>query len=1033
MAKNTAKIKFSAETGKFTEAISKANSTMQELRAELKLNDERMKIQGESAENLAKKHELLSAEFNAAKDKTEALQSKLDAAVRIFGEGSIEVDKWRTQLINATTAQEKLKAAVDEAEAKLKAFDGSAEKLTDKVERQQKELQELKDKYVDVVTQQGKNSDEAKELAGKIKDLSNDLADNQTALGKAEKAADKLDDSFKNASDAAEQAGDGFTVAKGVIADFASSAVQWGIDKVSEFCSWLRDLPEATRDLRQGMATLDTSFETAGISSETATETFKTLYGVLGDEGRAIEAASLLAKFVDSEKELTEWTTIATGIFGSYGDSLPVEGLAEAANETSKTGQVTGVLADALNWSSEAAQMFAGYMSDEVTTAEDAFNEALKDCTTEEERQALITETLTALYGDAAAKYEETAGQQIAAKEATAENALVQNELANAIEPVTTAWDNLKATLTAAAIPAVEKVSGALQGALTWLQEHPTVAKAVAAAVGVLVVGLGALAVAATAYTVAQWAMNAAILANPIVAIIAGVVAAVALIVGIVVLVVENWELVSSTCVKAWNTVCDACSAAWQWICDIFSSLAEWFNTNVIQPVVNFFVGLWDGIVSGASSAYQWICDAFAVIGEWINTNVIQPVVNFFTGLWESIVSIWNGICQGISIAIQLIGSILSAAFQIITLPFMFIWENCKEYVFAAFEWIKEKVSSALSVISSTISNIWNFIVSVTSSVWSSVSSFISNIWNSIVSAVSSAVTSAKNKIVEIWTNIKNKTSEIFNSVKTLISNIWNSCKAAITEKVTAIKNKVSEIWTAVKNKTSEIFNSVKSFLSNIWESCKSAVTNKIVSLKNKVVEIWTNIKTKTTDVFSSVKNKVSEIWQSIKEKITKPIEQARDKIKGIVDKIKGFFSGMNISFPKIKMPHFGISPSGWKIGDLLEGVIPKLSIEWYAEGGILTRPTIFGMNGNRAMVGGEAGHEAILPIDRLEGYVSNAVEKTMRAFDISALADAVEELASRPVDLYVDGKRFAYATAGASDSVGGVRNTFKSRGLALD
>lgn len=121
-----------------------------------------------------------------------------------------------------------------------------------------------------------------------------------------------------------------------------------------------------------------------------------------------------------NQKELQQWTTILTGVFGTYGDSLPVESLAETAAETAKTGTVTGSLADALNWSSEAATMFAGYMNKDVKTAEDAFNVALSKCSTEQERQALITETLTKLYGGAAEQYQETAGDILDANDATA-------------------------------------------------------------------------------------------------------------------------------------------------------------------------------------------------------------------------------------------------------------------------------------------------------------------------------------------------------------------------------------------------------------------------------------------------------------------------------------------------------------------------------------------------------------------------------------------------------------------------------------
>lgn len=117
----------------------------------------------------------------------------------------------------------------------------------------------------------------------------------------------------------------------------------------------------------------------------------------------------------------------------------------------------------------------------------------------------------------------------------------------------------------------------------------------------------------------------------------------------------------------------------------------------------------------------------------------------------------------------------------------------------------------------------------------------------------------------------------------------------------------------------------------------------------------------------------VSGVFDGVKNAIQGPMNSARDFIKGIIDTIKGFFS-FSISWPKIPLPHFSISPAGWSVGDLLKGKIPSLGIDWYAKGGILTQPTAFGMNGNNLMVGGEAGAEAVAPIDTLMGYVETAV-----------------------------------------------------------
>lgn len=231
----------------------------------------------------------------------------------------------------------------------------------------------------------------------------------------------------------------GFTIAKGAAADLVSSGIQAIAGAAKDAITGIYGLAESTREFRQDMGTLETAFDRAGFSADTATETWKGLYSVFGEDDRAVEAANNIARMADSQEELDEWVRITTGVWGTYQDALPVESLAETAAETAKVGKVTGTFADALNWNSEAAEMLAGYMNDEVVTAEDAFNVALSECSDEAERQALITDTLTVLYGEAADKYEETAGTLMDANAANADYTQTLAEMGERIEPVTTA------------------------------------------------------------------------------------------------------------------------------------------------------------------------------------------------------------------------------------------------------------------------------------------------------------------------------------------------------------------------------------------------------------------------------------------------------------------------------------------------------------------------------------------------------------------------------------------------------------------
>ena len=180
---------------------------------------------------------------------------------------------------------------------------------------------------------------------------------------------------------------------------------------------------ESTKEYRNTMSGLETSFKTAGLEADDATNTYKSLYSVLGDTGKAKEAAQFIGLMAKNEKDLATWTDICTGVYAKFGDALPIEGLTEAANETVKVGQVTGVLADALNW---------------VGISEDEFNEKLSACSDEQEREQLIRETLNDTYKEASDVYKETNESIIQNNESQANLTENLSNIAEIFEPLVT-------------------------------------------------------------------------------------------------------------------------------------------------------------------------------------------------------------------------------------------------------------------------------------------------------------------------------------------------------------------------------------------------------------------------------------------------------------------------------------------------------------------------------------------------------------------------------------------------------------------
>ena len=429
----------------------------------------------------------------------------------------------------------------------------------------------------------------------------------------------------KALNDAAKRA-DGFTVLKGTIANLAADGFQALVSGAAQAMQSLASLPDETRELRQDLASLETAFQQNDFNAEQASDTARDLFAVFGESDRAVEAANNISRMAESQKDLDDWTRISTGAWATFQDALPVENLAEAAGETAKTGTVVGGLADALNWSSEAADMFSKYMGGDVVTAEDAFNVALSECSTEQERQQLITETLLALYGDAADQYEVTAGSLMEANEATWDAQEAQARLGEILEPLSTVWTQLKTTLMEGAAPALEVVAEKAQAALEWLGEHPGVLQAMVTAAGVLG---GVLTVAATTM-VAVGAASAIASAGmlPIIGVAAAVAAGIGAIISAGVWLVSNWDNIKAKAeeLRVWL------SEKWEAIKTGISTAAQ----GVVIGVQN----AWSDLKGLASSLWGGFKDT--VQGIW--DSLVDKAKSFASGVVDAIKGAWSGL-----------------------------------------------------------------------------------------------------------------------------------------------------------------------------------------------------------------------------------------------------------------------------------------------------------------------------------------------------------------------------------------------------
>lgn len=334
----------------------------------------------------------------------------------------------------------------------LKLDPGNTELLAQKqkvlasaIETTSKRLDTLKEaeRQVQAQFEKGEASEE------QVRALQREIVATEKKMSSYQKAAKETENALRGVGDESKKV----TEHSGKLGKALGAAAKAGLKAVATAATaavaGLTAAAESTREYRTEMGKLDTAFTTAGHSSKAATNTYKSLQGVLGETDQAVEAANHLAKLTDNEKDLQTWTDICTGVYATFGASLPIEGLTEAANETAKVGQVTGPLADALNW--------AG-------VNEDAFNESLEACSSEQERQKLITETLNGLYTEAAEKYRETNAEVIRANEANEAWTASLADVGGAIEPIITDVKTMGASLLSDLVPGVKQLAGSIQG-----------------------------------------------------------------------------------------------------------------------------------------------------------------------------------------------------------------------------------------------------------------------------------------------------------------------------------------------------------------------------------------------------------------------------------------------------------------------------------------------------------------------------------------------------------------------------------------
>ena len=439
---------------------------------------------------------LLNKQYDSQKKVLEGLGEALEQAAAEYGETSKEALKAQNAYNRQYRTLNELKTKMENASASLSGFQSAlaaneraaaglsgeeartadaTERLTREIAEQEEKLSKLGRGYSNAVLEYGKGSDEAKKFEREIGQLSSELKSNQQRLKDASTGAEALGDAMEDASGGVSKMGEGLSSVGVAIGNLMSSAIQAALEGLRDLGSALWNLDEATEAYRAAQGRLNTAFEAAGYSTETAHQAYTDLYAILGDTDTAVEAAQLLAQLADSEEDMAQWAEIAAGVAGTFGDALPINSLIEAANETAKTGEITGALADALNWAAEEGETYGVALKasteanaewnkavEAAASAEDYFSLALQSCATESERNQLIMSTLTQTYSEASAAFYENNAAVVQARES---QALLDESLAGLGETISTVKSGLQAEFLPAIAEAAQAFSGMLAGA----------------------------------------------------------------------------------------------------------------------------------------------------------------------------------------------------------------------------------------------------------------------------------------------------------------------------------------------------------------------------------------------------------------------------------------------------------------------------------------------------------------------------------------------------------------------------------------
>lgn len=462
-------------------------------------------------------------------------------------------------------------------------------------------------------------------------------------------------------------------------------------------------------------------------------------------------------------------------------------------------------------------------------------------------------------------------------------------------------------------------------------------------------------------------------------------------------IVVTAIAAITAVIVHLWNTNEDfrnTITGIWQKIKDAFTGFTEGIRERLSGLGISF-----SDVTSAISTIWNGFCNllapvieaAFQIVATALQTafNVILGIWDVFsalfsgdwTGAWEAakgiFTSVFDAVKEYFSTVLNAIKGVLDVFLGWFGTDWETVWNTAKDLFSEVWEAIKEGTSIALDAIQTAITTVFAAIATVISTIWNGIKDFLSETWTAIKLATSLAIDAIATVIKTVFNAIATTINTVWNGIKTVTSTIWNGIKTAITTTINTTRTTVTSTVNGIRSTVSTVWNGIKTVTSTIWNGIKTAITTSLNTTRSTVSSVVNRIGTTVGNIWDRIKSTTESVWESIQNAIETPINTARDVVQDAINTIRGAFN-FTWSLPHLALPHpyitgsFSINPPS----------VPHFGIDWYRNGAIMTKPTVFGTNGNTLLAGGEAGDEAILPLKPFYDRLADILDKKLEAIN---------------------------------------------------